>query len=248
MSPKDSSARAPADRRMRSSDSAPADACFWVSKCRARRPAWEPPTRFPPTRLLARWPQLIPSPSYGRSSAGPRALGSPIKQSESARAEYQIEQASPALPGRADPQPVKHPADRRRPDGRQRCWTRAHFRRSPPTRLAPLVALSNDCRVSTALIIVGLVFLVVGLVVFVWPSSSTQPQGVLTDIQEVLKQVNALLDKFDKRYRPGLILMLVGLTLVALGVYKEALDAKNAAKTAGPSPTALILRGRSSAH
>lgn len=92
---------------------------------------------------------------------------------------------------------------------------------------------------ATALIVVGIVFLLAGLVVFLLPTSKTEAQAGLGDLQEVLKQVNALLEKFDKRYRPGLILMLVGLALVALGVYKQALDAKNAAEA--PPVAAWVL-------
>jgi uncharacterized membrane protein len=94
----------------------------------------------------------------------------------------------------------------------------------------------------TVLIIVGLVFIVIGLVVFLWPkreSSRLVPQALGSELAEVLKEINLLLDKFDKRYRPGLVLMLIGLALVGSGIYLETVDAKNAAKKAGSS-AALI--------
>jgi uncharacterized membrane protein len=91
--------------------------------------------------------------------------------------------------------------------------------------------------VPTALIIVGLVFLIVGLIVFVIPSPGLSPQTATKGIAEILKQVNALLDKFDKRYRPGLALMLIGLALVCLGIYLETVKTKNAA----PKTAAVVV-------
>lgn len=95
----------------------------------------------------------------------------------------------------------------------------------------------------TALIIIGLVFMVVGLIVFLWPkdeSSRLVPQALASELADVLKEFNLFLDKFDKRYRPGLVLMLVGLALVGSGIYLETVDAKNAAKRTGSS-TSLVL-------
>jgi hypothetical protein len=65
------------------------------------------------------------------------------------------------------------------------------------------------------------------------------PEGAGGELAEVLKELNALLEKFDKRFRPGLILMLVGLALVGAGIYWETVDAKNAAKKA-TAPAALV--------
>lgn len=89
----------------------------------------------------------------------------------------------------------------------------------------------------TALIIFGMVLIAIGAIVFVWPPGDTvTPQGVSGEIAKVLEQLNALLDKFDKRYRPGLVLMLVGLALVGAGIYWETVDTRNAASEARPKP------------
>lgn len=95
----------------------------------------------------------------------------------------------------------------------------------------------------TVLIIVGLVFMVIGLIVFLWPqrdSSRPVPQGVAGEMAELAKQINVLLDKFDKLQRPGLVLMLIGLALVGSGIYLETVDAKNAAEKA--TSTAPLAR------
>jgi uncharacterized membrane protein len=82
--------------------------------------------------------------------------------------------------------------------------------------------------VPTVIILVGVVFLIAGLLVFIIPPPGPSPQSATNGIAEILKQVNTLLDKFDKRYRPGLALMLIGLVLVALGIYLETVKAKSA--------------------
>lgn len=96
------------------------------------------------------------------------------------------------------------------------------------------------------LIIVGLVIMLVGLGFFlVPPKEQPTAQGFVGETAEVIKQVSALLDKLDKRYRPGLILMLIGLAVVGCGVYLESVDAKNAAKKVGVS--AAIMSGQPTA-
>lgn len=86
------------------------------------------------------------------------------------------------------------------------------------------------------LIIAGLAIMVIGLIVFLIPPKE-QPtaQGLVGETAEVIKEVGTLLEKLDKRYRPGLILMLIGLAVVGCGVYLESVDAKNAAKQSGAS-------------
>ncbi|WP_405673301.1 hypothetical protein OG848_27970 [Streptomyces canus] len=74
--------------------------------------------------------------------------------------------------------------------------------------------------VSIAVIVIGLILVVTGLVVFLVPvRQAPVAQGAAGEIGEVIAQVNALLDRFDKRLRPGLILMLIGVALVGLGAY-----------------------------
>ena len=72
---------------------------------------------------------------------------------------------------------------------------------------------------SDILVYVGLALTLVGVVVFLWPKARPASEERGVDIAEILKQINLLLDKFDQRYRPGLILMVVGLTIMGFGVY-----------------------------
>jgi hypothetical protein len=92
----------------------------------------------------------------------------------------------------------------------------------------------------TVLIIVGLSFMVVGLIVFLIPIKE-QPaaQGVVGEVAELIRQFTALLDRVDKRYRPGLVLMGFGLALVALGIFLETQNAKD---VAAKSATMIIVR------
>jgi len=72
---------------------------------------------------------------------------------------------------------------------------------------------------SDILVYAGLAVTLMGVVVFLWPKDRPASEERSVDIAEILKQINLLLDKFDKRYRPGLILMVVGLTIMGFGVY-----------------------------
>ena len=85
-----------------------------------------------------------------------------------------------------------------------------------------------------ALIWVGLGLVILGAVVFLlpMPSSPPAPGTENVDIAKILEELNKLLDKFDKRYRPGIVLMSVGLTLIGLGIYMETKDAAEQVKEA----------------
>ncbi|WP_205475036.1 hypothetical protein [Nocardioides sp. SYSU D00038] len=81
---------------------------------------------------------------------------------------------------------------------------------------------------STVLIIAGLALVALGAVVFLLPTSKPDDDavGAAVDIGKVLEQLASLMEKLDKRYRPGFVLMLVGLALVAAGIYLETHDVK----------------------
>ncbi|MEI5611471.1 hypothetical protein WB403_20135 [Streptomyces brasiliscabiei] len=95
---------------------------------------------------------------------------------------------------------------------------------------------------SIAMLVAGLVFMAVGLVVFLWPPPKPDPNaprthGLVGDAAKIIEEFNKLLDRLDKRYRPGLVLLFVGLALASMGVYLEASDAKEAVKA---SPVAAV--------
>lgn len=84
---------------------------------------------------------------------------------------------------------------------------------------------------SLILMLVGLVFLIVGGIVFCWPlRTSLQPQGVSLDTGKVLEEINKMLEKLDKRFRPGLIMMFFGLTLICLAVFLRSAELANLAR------------------
>jgi uncharacterized membrane protein len=86
------------------------------------------------------------------------------------------------------------------------------------------------------LIIVGLIITVAGLVLVVVQGvrpvavPTVQSESPLADLGKVVEEFNKLLDKVDKKYRIGIIVMAVGLALVGIGAYLEAKDAKQAAE------------------
>ena len=94
---------------------------------------------------------------------------------------------------------------------------------------------------STWLVVIGLLLIIVGAIWFLFPvGAAVRPErSADIDVAAVFAQVNVLLEKFDKRYRPGLILMIVGLTVLAMGVYWETRDA-SAAPAALPVMTAHL--------
>lgn len=84
----------------------------------------------------------------------------------------------------------------------------------------------------TVLMIFGLALILIGVVVFLLPQPTPEAvaQGVTDDTAKILEQINKMLSKFDKRYRPGMFLMFVGLALVGLGIFLETKQTKDAAE------------------
>jgi hypothetical protein len=99
---------------------------------------------------------------------------------------------------------------------------------------------------ATVLFIVGLVCVVIGLIVFLRPEPKPKPKargeeavaaGIGAEIAEVVEALNKMLDKFDKRFRPGMFLIFIGLALIGVAAFLEANDAKDAAE----STSALLV-------
>lgn len=77
----------------------------------------------------------------------------------------------------------------------------------------------------------GAVVVVIGIVLLFVPPGGRDKfdaSGLSNATAEALKEFGALLDRFDKRFRPGLALMFVGLIMMAMGVYTETESVKNA--------------------
>ncbi|MCW3049160.1 MAG: hypothetical protein JWO74_3444 [Solirubrobacterales bacterium] len=94
---------------------------------------------------------------------------------------------------------------------------------------------------SAILVIAGLAFMAAGLLFLIFapkPQELATAQGAVEDTAELIKQIGTFLDKFEARFRVGLAVMFFGLALVGAGVFLEAKDAKDAAKTA---PAAALL-------
>ena len=91
------------------------------------------------------------------------------------------------------------------------------------------------------LVYAGLAIMAIGVVVFLWPPRKEPvAQGVIGDIGEVIGKINDMLDRLDKRYRPGLVLMFFGLALVGLGVFLQTKDATKAAEAAKAGAAVLM--------
>jgi len=76
---------------------------------------------------------------------------------------------------------------------------------------------------ATALMVFGLVLIVGGALVLLVPRLRPQgePEGVIKDTSALVEEINNLLDKFDKPYRPGLIVMIAGFVLLGVGVFLQ---------------------------
>lgn len=92
---------------------------------------------------------------------------------------------------------------------------------------------------STALMIVGIVVTLVGLLLVVTASFQRPPRPPAGQeafdpgqIKEIIEALNGLLDKLEQRYRIGVTVMALGLALIGIGAYLEARDAKDTAKEA----------------
>lgn len=92
---------------------------------------------------------------------------------------------------------------------------------------------------ATVLVIVGVLMTIAGAVSLLRPPPTTEDvaHGAISDVTELLEKIIELLDKFDKKYRVGLILIIVGVGLIGAGAFFASLDAKQAAED---SSTAMI--------
>jgi hypothetical protein len=93
---------------------------------------------------------------------------------------------------------------------------------------------------SLVILIIGAVLILAGLVsIFTAQKPTVETRAEGFDAAEVLKQLNALLDKFDQRLRLGVLLVTVGAALVGLAGYLEAKDVKGEVDDSAGS-TALV--------
>lgn len=81
------------------------------------------------------------------------------------------------------------------------------------------------------LIYVGLALVVAGAIAMFMPPPKGTPaaetaksEGVDLDVAKILEELGKIMDRLDKRFRPGFVLMVVGLTIVCLGVFLQTKD------------------------
>jgi hypothetical protein len=88
--------------------------------------------------------------------------------------------------------------------------------------------------VSTVFFIVGLVITAIGVVFVALGRFEKQPPAAAEslDVGAILEQLNKTLELVEKQYRVGIILIAAGLSLIGVGVWLEARDAKDAAEEA----------------
>jgi sulfite exporter TauE/SafE len=100
---------------------------------------------------------------------------------------------------------------------------------------------------TTVLLVAGLIFLAAGLGLILtaaFPRASKpepKAEGLLDEVAKVLEQFNKLLDKFEQRFRIGILLLAVGLALIGLAAFFEAKQAKDDAKDAKKATSALVV-------
>ena len=104
----------------------------------------------------------------------------------------------------------------------------------------------------TILVILGVILIILGVIIILRPPKpEPEPEpivaeGIPDELTKLVEQVGKLLDRFEKRYVPGVFLMLVGLALIGFGAWFEAQDAKDAAESASAfmlaSPALLRTR------
>lgn len=91
---------------------------------------------------------------------------------------------------------------------------------------------------SVALFIVGLLLTLAG-VVFVFRGRFEDPPDKQADsltVGDVLERLNLVLEKVEKSYRWGVVLIALGLALIGTGAWLAALSAQSAASMPPPPP------------
>ena len=90
---------------------------------------------------------------------------------------------------------------------------------------------------TTILLIAGLLVMLAGVVLLFLatlqkPAPNPQTESVVKEIKEAIEAVNSYLDKFEQRFRVGVLLVTLGAAMVGLAAYFEAKQAKDDAKQA----------------
>ena len=92
--------------------------------------------------------------------------------------------------------------------------------------------------VSVALFILGLLLTLAG-VVFVFLGRFGDPPDKGEDsltVADVLERLNAVIEKVEKRYRWGVVMIALGLALIGAGAWAAAMGAQSAASMPPPPP------------
>jgi uncharacterized membrane protein len=93
---------------------------------------------------------------------------------------------------------------------------------------------------TTVLLIAGLVVIAAGIVLLFVATSQKPPpnvksESIVTELTDAIKALNDYLDKFEQKFRIGVLLVTIGAAMVGLAAYFEAKDAKDTATKAAPA-------------
>jgi hypothetical protein len=90
---------------------------------------------------------------------------------------------------------------------------------------------------SVALFILGLLLTLAGII-FIFRGRFDEPPDKQEDltIADVLERLNHVVEKVEKRYRWGIVMIALGLALIGAGAWLAALSAYSAASMPPPPP------------
>jgi hypothetical protein len=101
---------------------------------------------------------------------------------------------------------------------------------------------------TTVLLIAGLLVMAAGIVLLFIATlakpaqlqvAGVKPESIVKELTDAIKAINDYFDKFEQKFRIGVLLVTVGAAMVGLAAFFEAKQAKDDAKSA--SSAALIL-------
>jgi hypothetical protein len=105
---------------------------------------------------------------------------------------------------------------------------------------------------TTVLLIAGLLVMAAGIVLlFIATLAKPAPvaggdvkrESIVKEITDAIKAINEYFDKFEQKFRIGVLLVTVGAAMVGLAGFFEAKQAKDDAKSAASAAAFVLPRG-----